>query len=511
MKPKNVKEKIKNNVNKKESKTKYSYKRILQAILLCIIVLIYIIAISFISFQNDTFFDIVLGDKYINEGITTLDDFSIHENLEYISHHFMVNIITYFIHLYTGFSGLYVLEIILASILAILFYVLNKKFLKNKKLSYAFVFVELAMMFGFISVRAQMYSYIFFLVELLCLENFLKMGKKRYLVILTLIPLFIINFHAGVIYFYYILIFVYLLNYIKVRFIKFEYEKTFIKRLKYLFIPTVLSIPLLFVNPFGIKCITYGIKTLSNSFINTYIAEFMQATLSSLNGNILFAALFIIIISYICTNKKIKIYHFLLLLGTTFMALMSNRHLSLFIICAVPCNLGYIENIIYKIRDKLYSGVIHKGKKVLKYSAYVMFFLTMWGFATYIFLNKSHEYFPKNNYPIEAVNYIKENIGNDKRIFNQYKYGSLLMYNDIKVFIDSRAELYTKEYNKDTNVAIDYKNAVECTENYDDILEKYQIDYLLLDNKSPIAKNISSNSKFTLVFEDKYSCIYVKK
>ena len=496
---------------KEKNVKNHSYKSAGLTLLFCFILLIYIISISFVSFQNDTLFDIVLGDKYVNEGITTIDKFSIHENLEYISHHFMVNIITYFIHLYTGFSGLYVLEIILTSIIAILFYILNKNFVKNKKIAYAFVFIELAMMFGFISIRAQMYSYIFFLIELICIENFLKNKKKINILILTLLPLFIINFHAGVIYFYYIIMFVYLLNYIRVKFFKFEYEERFKKNLRYLFIPIILSIPLLFVNPFGIKSITYGIKTLSNSFINNYIAEFQPTTLLSLNGNILFIALFIIVLSYICTNKKIKTYHFLLFIGTAFMALMSNRHLSLFIICAIPCNLEYIEDIIYKIRDMLYSGVIPKGKVVLKYCAYVIFFISVLGIAVYMLLHKSYEYLPKSNYPIGAINYIRENIGSNKRIFNDYGYGSLLMYNGIKVFIDSRAELYTKEYNKDTNVAIDYMNANECIENYDEILQKYNIDYLLLKNGSPITKNITSNPKYNKVFEDEYSCIYVRK
>ena len=41
---------------------------------------------------------------------------------------------------------------------------------------------------------------------------------------------------------------------------------------------------------------------------------------------------------------------------------------------------------------------------------------------------------------------MSENINVDEmRIFNEYNFGSYLLLNDIPVFIDSRADLYTKE------------------------------------------------------------------
>lgn len=116
-------------------------------------------------------------------------------------------------------------------------------------------------------------------------------------------------------------------------------------------------------------------------------------------------------------------------------------------------------------------------------------------------------YLPKSEYPIDSVNYIKENIGNNSRIFNEYTYGSLLMFNDIKCFIDSRCDLYTKEYNKDCTVAEDYINAINCTGNYEEILSKYNIEYLLISKNSALAKNIFNNSKYEKIFEDKISYV----
>lgn len=493
----------------KENKTarKINFKKIIIYLSLILILFIYILGIVPKVFQNDTLFDISLGKKYINSGLVTQDNFSIHENLEYTSQHFLVNVLTYYIHNYFDFTGLYIWCIILTCILTVLLYTANKLFVKNKIISYMLVFAELFMLISFISIRAQMYSYIFFLLELIFLEKFLRTKKYLYLILLSLLPLAIINFHAGTIYFYFIIIFVYLLNYINIKTSKIEHHKEYVTNLKYLFIPVIAGVLLMFVNPFGTEQITYCLKTLSNTFINTYIAEFQPLTLTSFVGERFYIYISVIIISLIYTKKKIKIDYFFLLLGTAFMSLITLRHFSLFILFTIPM-LSHIEEIILNIKDYLYKGVIPKGKKVLKYLAISIFIITCISFSSYYyFANKKFEYLPKSEYPIDSVNYIKENIGNESRLYNQYSYGSLLMFNDIKVFIDSRCDLYTKEYTKDCDIANDYINIMRCTGNYEELLNKYNIEYLLISKDSALAKNIFNNIKYQKVFEDKISYV----
>lgn len=484
-------------------------KKILSIIFLTIIMLGFVILITPKSFQNDTLFDISLGDKYINDGLKTSDTFSIHENLEYTPQHFMVNIITYLIYNSAGFLGLYIWCIILTCILALLLYTANKLFIKNKLISYLFVFAQLTLLFNFISIRAQMYSYIFFLLELIFIENFLRKKKYKYLILLSILPLFIINFHAGTIYFYFIIIFVYLLNYTKIKTSKIEYNKDYVTNLKYLFIPIIIGFLLTFINPFGINQLTYCVKTLNNSFINTYIYEFQPINIRSLIGIFFYIYLLLITASLLYTKKKINLERILLFLGTTFMTLMTLRHFSLLIIFTIPC-LEYIAEMVINIKNWSYKGLIEIGKKVLKITSILLYSGIFICFGIiYYFSNNLSGYLPKSAYPIDSVNYIKSNIGTNSRIFNEYEYGSLLMFNNIKCFIDSRCDLYTKEYNKNCNVADDYMNTINCTENYEEILSKYNIEYLLISKDSALAKNIFNNSKYEKLFEDE--CSYVIK
>ena len=86
-----------NNLKQKVDKLnkKNNFKKIIIYISLILILFIYILEIVPKSFQNDTLFDISLGSKYVNSGLSTQDEFSIHENLQYTPQHFLVNILTY--------------------------------------------------------------------------------------------------------------------------------------------------------------------------------------------------------------------------------------------------------------------------------------------------------------------------------------------------------------------------------------------------------------------------------
>ena len=490
---------------------KKGYKSIIKVVIFSLLVLLYIIALYEVKLQNDTFFDIKLGEKYLSEGIVKEDSFSIHEDMSYIAQHLGVNIITYLVYSNFGYNGLYILGILLTSLIAVLFYRLNINFLKRKKLAYVFVFIELYFMQSFLSIRAQMYSYIIFLIEILIIEKFIKSKKKLYLIVLSVMPMILINLHAGVVPFYFIILGVYFLNILRIKISKIEYDEEARKVSLYLLIPIFIGMALLFINPFGIDAITYGFKTLSNNFINNYISEFQPFSLKNSCGVIIAIYAAIFIFTFIFTKKKIKIHHFLLLFGTMFMTLVSLRHFSLFIICSITC-LAYIESLIDELMNYIFFDMQEKGKELVR--GVFIFVITIVLIRTAIATSANNDntsFLPEDTYPLEAIEYINNNIGKDKRIFNEYTWGSLMMCEDIKVFIDSRADLYTKEYSgKENDIGLDYIKINNCSGNYIKLLEKYDIEYLFIRKSSNLAKNILEHEEYKMVYQDDISCIIKK-
>ena len=96
------------------------------------------------------------------------------------------------------------------------------------------------------------------------------------------------------------------------------------------------------------------------------------------------------------------------------------------------------------------------------------------------------------------------------RIFNQYEDGGYLLFNDIKVFIDSRSDLYTKEFNKKMDIFDDYIQ-VERKLEYKKVFEKYKITHVLLTKNSSIEKLLSMDTSYKKIYTDEKFVLYEKQ
>ena len=82
------------------------------------------------------------------------------------------------------------------------------------------------------------------------------------------------------------------------------------------------------------------------------------------------------------------------------------------------------------------------------------------------------------------------------------------MLNDEKVFIDSRLDLYTEDYNKGVNVFKDYLN-IELK--YKEIIEKYNINMFMVKANTSLTTILSIDNDFERVYKDDVAEVYIKK
>lgn len=99
----------------------------------------------------------------------------------------------------------------------------------------------------------------------------------------------------------------------------------------------------------------------------------------------------------------------------------------------------------------------------------------------------NNKYIDTSRYPVEAANwfisYIEENniSKEDLHLYNDYDFGSYLLYKGIPVFIDSRAEQpYSPEFNKGVTVFDDYMDVRYGKVTYKALFEKYDINYAIV-------------------------------
>ena len=203
--------------------------------------------------------------------------------------------------------------------------------------------------------------------------------------------------------------------------------------------------------------------------------------------------------------SKIKARDFFLLLGLSFMGFTAIRHLGLLAILGSICLAKtislFLNDNIPNIDEKINSFF----KKI--YILIPGFIIVI--FATYKIFNVNLEapYVVDTMYPVEMVKYIKENMDyKNMRMFNEYDFGSYLLLNDIPVFIDSRADLYTKQFNKlDYDIFDDYMNWFN---DYEEKFEFYKLDYALVVNNSNLDKALTKNSNFKLLKADDNFSLY---
>ena len=167
----------------------------------------------------------------------------------------------------------------------------------------------------------------------------------------------------------------------------------------------------------------------------------------------------------------------------------------------------YIGNYLY---EKEYKQNLELEKKFMTSKGIIFSILIVLLVGTPMFIrNINMKYVNETLYPIDTVNYIKKNLNyKDIRIFNSFNIGSYLILNDIKVFIDSRTDLYTRIYNKKENIFLDYINTIQHKIYYEDIFEKYDINYILLSNDSSLLNYLKRNNNYSIEYIDNYFTLY---
>lgn len=490
-------------------------KKFLWTLLIIVSFVIIAISISPISMQNDTFYSIKVGEQIIKEGFVQPDTFIIHEDIEYSYPHWLFDVIVYIVFKYMGgFPGLYIFEIVLAFLIGMLLFFTNINLLKNKYLAYLISAITLIILKPFITVRAQMITYITFILEIFFLEKYVKGNNKLYLIGLFILSLIIVNNHVAVWPFFFILFLPYFVSYLKIKFNKIESEKNKGK-LVWLIITFFLCILAGFITPIGLTPFTYFIKTMQGTTTQS-IAE--HQPLNLLSGIGLYAFIYIIVVLFLTwmSDIKVKTKNVCLFCGMVLLALSSKRHVSLLYIVMsflfTPLLISVYESFAKEELDNVSAKFIYYFKK--------LYFIVIIGITSYVVIrygrgvfNTNREYVNPSSYPVEAAKFINENIEDKEnmRLFNEYNYGSYLMLENIKVFIDSRADLYTKEFNGKKDIFTDYMNTSGIGKYYENTFEEYNISHVILAKNSKLNMFISRDSKYNEIYSDDKFVLYKRE
>ncbi len=565
-----AKKQVKKKENRKSSnKDKLKNRKINSAIVFTIMAIIAIsiisIALTPVTLQNDTFYTIKIGEHISKYGIDMQDPFSWHENLGYTYPHWGYDLITYYIYSAFGMTGIYVATCILSAILGITIYIVNTKLVKNKVLSFLITVGAMYVIRGYIAARAQLVTFILFALTILFIEKFLETKKKRYAVALIIIPIIIANIHLAVFPFYFILYLPYIAEYIIAilgeiviyRKLKIQKIKLKIKRLskdnknqekveklkedlnklnekvdkikikrsknlqnpykikltkndnvKWLILIMVICIFTGLLTPLGDTPYTYLFKTLQGNTTKN-INEHLPMTL--IDESEACCCLILFLAPLIFTKVKIRLSDLFMIGGLCFLMLSSRRQVTMFVIVGSVILNRLITQLIVIYNDEKYIENMEKRASSI-IGVLIISILTLC-LTYYLAKDKvDDKYIDESSYPVQACDYILKNIDLGKaRFYNEYNYGSYMLFRGIPVFIDSRADLYAPEFSgKSDDIFMDFIETSGIAKFYEDIFKKYDITHVITYENSKMNMIIekTKDPNYKQLYKDDYFVVY---
>ena len=454
---------------------------------------------------------------------------------------------------------------------------MNSKLTKNPLVSFLVTIGSLYLLRGYIAARAQLVTFILFILLLYNIEKFIENKKVKNAVALFVIQTLIANLHVAVWPFTFVLYLPYIAEYIicewieitlyhkikianlkrKIKSLKVKIEKETDnqklqeklakyqksledlnirvektktrreenlknpyklklnknKNVRWLILVMIITIFTGLLTPLGTTPYTYTYLTLQGNTTSN-INEHLPLTLIENVQMMCVLILFIGILTF--TNVKIRLSDLFMLGGLTYLMFASRRQQSMFVLICSVILVRLITQLIETNTEIKVEDIIDKYFN--KFVGFVIIAIVIL-FSLHFFKEKKDDvYIDESTYPVEASEWILENLDLDEiKLYNEYNYGSYLLYKGIPVFIDSRADLYTPEFNSYTGYTLDgvdvfsdFLNSSNIGVYYGEIFEEYGITHVIVYKSSKINMLIENadSEKYELLYSDDYFVIY---
>ena len=479
-----------------------------------------------------------------------------------------------------GMFFIYLSTIVFASILGILMYFTSVKVTKNKLVSYIITLASLYLLEEFLAARAQLVTFILFVLTILFIESFLESKNKWYLLGIVLISIAIANIHVAVWPFFFVLFMPYIVEYVIayiadshwIEKIKIFNEKDIIRNLEakiskikdpkkiekltkeleeakerleqakehyevvkekseerkkkpykvilkknnavlWLVLVLVICIFTGLLTPLKDTPYTYLVKTMQGN-TTANISEHLPLKLYDNKPVMVVLALYLVMLIF--TDTKIKLSDVFMLAGLVFLAFMSRRQTSLLILIGGFIFAKLLTSIVEKL-DKEGCEKFIKFMTSIIGRICTLAFIVLLSLAIYKPI-KEDPYINEKSYPVAAADWILENLDVENiKLFNEYNYGSYLLFRGIPVFIDSRADLYTPEFNGKKNeegkydgrdIFNDYVNTSAISTYYESKFDKYGVTHIILKDNTKLNMFLSRDKDYEKLYSDDDFVVY---
>lgn len=451
------------------------------------------VTILFFNTGNDYFWHLKMGEYIVKmkelPKTCLYSWYAIENNLMFTPHEWLYEVIIYLFYKVFNIFTPFIYLITFLSILIIFIYKTTLKKLLTKNLLLFIPFIALsAVNLGLYSLpRPHIISWILVAITIyLSYDSYNNNSKKIYF--MPLITIIWANVHGGSSCLSYMIPGLFMVIGL------FDFNKFFItnkkltKEIRQRFILIIiLDIIALLINPFGYEMILYPYINILDNTMTSIINEWHPINIKSSTGLMAFILIFYNLYIYYQGKQKLKLIDLSLFLVFVYLALKSYRFVPLLVIVSFYTTINYFK---------------YNNQKIKGNSLIITLIIGIISLTIYQANNIKNKIYYKT-LDNKLITTLKEL--NPQRLYNDYNIGGYLIYNEIPVFIDGRADAYSKSNLKDA-----YSLIVGDGSDTQKILDKYHFDFLITENNCYLDKFLKDNPKYKFIVKDKNYSIYEK-
>ena len=456
---------------------------------------------------NDFWWHVKAGEWICTHGSVPVQDifswYGIEKGIRWTAHEWLSEVVFYMIYSRFGERGIYLFVVAAALIFTWLMWEQAKKYIvRNIMFGSAFfgLYAVLAPLFFY--GRPHIFSFFLLYFELRLLYGYLDGHGRRRVFIIPFLAVLWSNFHGGSASLSYILCLVFAAGSLfSVRIGRIASVREDWKVPLRLLLVAALSAAAILVNPVGKAVFLYPYDNLAQRQMLSVISEWQSPDAKELGQLILFYLPIALMCLGMCADKENLRLTDLLIMGMFLLLFFrSVRFIFLWYIAAVFCAFPYVPR--YEVRQikKPWERV------VLQLSVLTAILLFGAGAVGIIRTYRKGEMIEEvlSEQMLETVR-----TQAPERIFNDYDTGEALIFHDLPVFFDSRADLYAQEHIFEDGISLTGLVQMNPEEDaaYADVemlMDRYGFDGILLRRGRPLVPYLRSHpERYELVFEDK--------
>lgn len=464
------------------------------------------------TLDPDMWWHLRTGEAILAGGIPTHDIFSFTvPDHEWVTHEWVSQVFMWAVYLAGGLPGLIV---VFALLIALTFWLL---YLSCEGRPYLAAFVVLlaaitsAIVWG---ARPQIFNLLLTAVFVYVLERFRReekkagRGERQLLWWLPLLTAVWANLHSGYLLGV-VLIGTYAVGEAVQRFWQpWDARNLTWASVRLLFLITVASFAAAVLNPSGPALWLYPFETLGSPAMQAYIQEWHSPDFHLRIFWPFVAMLVLGVLSWVYGDKRPTASELLLFGGTGAAGLISARNIPIFAIISTPIIVRHLlivsaETSLYPIMSGQTATIQPtRGMKIVNWMVLVVALLSALSWtANKIIMNDEKI---AEVYPVTAVDYLEQSGLAKQRGYNSYNWGGYLIWRGVPVFVDGRADVYGDDF------LFYYRRAFEVRENWEDPLDTFDVDYVVMERNSPLSVLLLHDAGWQEAYADELARIFTR-